>query len=189
MSLSKFQSTYLKTLGVGGLFLSLLGVTSSLLGHAGYFWNDTSSLPVGLWHLDSQQPQRGDIVLICPTQTPFFEIAKQRGYLKPGSCPGGTVPLLKPIVAVPGDRITVGHNEIRVNGNAIKNSVISPADTKGRAVSHPPLGTQTVPTKSVWVISSYSDRSFDSRYFGALPIQNIKGKATLVLRWPESKPL
>jgi type IV secretory pathway protease TraF len=40
-----------------------------------------------------------------------------------------------------------------------------------------------VPRGYVWLMSDYNPRSFDSRYFGPIPVKQIQGPAKLVLKW------
>jgi type IV secretory pathway protease TraF len=47
-------------------------------------------------------------------------------------------------------------------------------DRRGRVLPQIPLGSYVVRPGTVWVVSSYSPLSFDSRYFGAIPLGNIR---------------
>jgi type IV secretory pathway protease TraF len=38
-------------------------------------------------------------------------------------------------------------------------------------------GGYSVPAGEVWLLSGHDPRSFDSRYFGAVPVTNIQGVA------------
>jgi type IV secretory pathway protease TraF len=40
-----------------------------------------------------------------------------------------------------------------------------------------PAGFHSVRTGEVWLLSVHHPRSFDSRYFGAVPVTNIQGVA------------
>src|SRR5258708_39776671 len=74
---------------------------------AGLRLNLTGSLPVGLYVAARAAPVRGALVLVClPSEVAAF--ARARGYVpRGGACPGGIVPIGKPIVAMPGDTVTV----------------------------------------------------------------------------------
>ena len=77
---------------------------------AGLRINDTPSMPRGLWRVvatDSAPLRDGAVVTICPPDTPPIRVGAGRGYLPPGSCPGGYEPLVKPIAATAGDCVTV----------------------------------------------------------------------------------
>jgi type IV secretory pathway protease TraF len=44
-----------------------------------------------------------------------------------------------------------------------------------------PAGTYQVPPGEIWTVSSYSPESFDSRYFGPVPLANVRGRARPLL--------
>ena len=90
--------------------------------------------------------------------------ARERGYLAPGwGCDGGVAPLLKQVVALPGDWVDVSPDGIRVNGREIANSARLAVDGAGRPM--PPPAAGEVPAGHIWLFSGHA-QSFDSRYFG-----------------------
>lgn len=135
--------------------------------------NSTASLPRGLWITtgDAGPARAGDVVLICPPTDP-----QTRRYVAPGFCPGRLVPLLKPVVAVAGDRVTATANGITVNGRAIPNSAPVGKDEGGRPLKAYKFGTYIVRAGQIWLISSYDSLSYDSRYFGPLDTNQIDDK-------------
>jgi conjugative transfer signal peptidase TraF len=134
--------------------------------------NSSPSLPIGLYITSADK--RANLVEFCPP-VPFAAMAIARGYRSAGACPDGATPLLKPVVAVPGDVVELSNSGVAVNGNLLSNTAPLCADSKGRALTHWPFGRYTVPSGTVWVASSYSSRSFDSRYFGPIKISVIRG--------------
>ena len=84
------------------------------------------------------------------------------------------MPLLKPIVAKAGDVVDVSDHGIAVNGSLLRNSAPLRVDTKGRPLPAWGFGCYVVAPGTVWVASSYNPRSFDSRYFGPVPISAIR---------------
>jgi len=73
-------------------------------------------------------------------------------------------PLLKQVVALPGDWVDVSPDGIRVNGREIANSARLAVDGAGRPL--PPLSVSgEVPADHVWLFSGHA-QSFDLRYFG-----------------------
>lgn len=145
----------------------------------GLTWNASQSMPEGIYQVApmAYPVARGKIVTVCPdTQAAALGLA--RGYLDPGSaCADGVAALLKPVAAVPGDTVTVSARGVSVNGRLIPNSAALSADDMGRTLQSVPAGVYAVPQGAVWVISSHDPRSFDSRYYGPVPVQNIKGIA------------
>jgi conjugative transfer signal peptidase TraF len=155
---------------------------AALLGHAhGFRINHTPSLPVGLWRIEpSRGPiERGQIVSFCPPDTPFFRRALAQRWIGHGRCHGGWVPLLKPVVAIPGDRIALGATGITVNGRAIAGSA-----RMALGAGEIPAGSYSLKSDEVWVISTSHPRSLDSRYFGAIGQSRIDGIARPVWVWP-----
>jgi conjugative transfer signal peptidase TraF len=81
---------------------------------------------------------------------------------------------MKPAVARAGDSLRLSEKGMTVNGRALPNSVPLLKDTANRPLSPWPYGTYTVQPGTVWVVSDYHSRSFDSRYFGPIPEGLIK---------------
>ena len=156
---------------VGLLALGTLGCMLMVPAIAGIRLNDSPSLPVGLYVVTSDRS--ADLVEFCPTE-PYASLSAERGYRSGGSCPDGGAPLMKPIVAQPGDMVEISSHGFAVNGNALPNSVPLNVDTEGRSLQHWPFGKYRVETGTVWVISSYNRRSFDSRYFGPVGENRIR---------------
>ena len=98
-----------------------------------------------------------------------------RGYRSLGNCPDGAAPLMKPVVASAGDIVEVSSLGITVNGMCcLPNTAPKDKDSKGRPMQPWPNGQYRVPQGFVWVASSYNPWSFDSRYFGPLPVSIIR---------------
>lgn len=165
------------------------GVAASLaagltLAHvSGLRLNFTHSAPSGLWHVRAIAPaalERGKLVEVCPPPAPIVVAMRERGYLSQGwlgRCePAGVAALLKPVAAVAGDRVTVHHGEpVKVNGVALANTKAE------KGIPAWPDGEYVVQPGQVWLFSSYSAGSFDSRYFGPVPVTNVRGEASPIL--------
>ncbi len=119
-------------------------------------------------------PVRGAIVLAClPPEVAAF--ARERGYVpRGGACPGGGVPVGKPVLAIPGDTVTVTPNGILVNGAPVPNSQPLASDRQGRLLPRLAVGRYVVGPGELWVVSPYSRLSFDSRYFGAVEAAHVR---------------
>jgi conjugative transfer signal peptidase TraF len=146
---------------------------------AGLRFNESSSLPIGFWRVSAagRDLQRGHIVSFCPPDTPVIREAWRRGYLGKGLCESGYEPLLKPVAAIAGDRLSQTEEGISINGHLIANSKSLNRDGLGRTLPSPVAHDVFVAKGEVWVISSYHPLSFDSRYFGPVPISRIEGLA------------
>jgi conjugative transfer signal peptidase TraF len=158
-----------------GLFAALILCAHS----AGLRVNESPSLPIGIWRVSplERDLRRGDIISFCPPDTPAFREAWRRGYLSTGHCEGGYEPLLKPVAAIAGDRVSGTDDGISINGRLIASSKRLNRDGLGRILPSPGARDVIVAKGEVWVISSYNPLSFDSRYFGPVPISSIVGLA------------
>jgi conjugative transfer signal peptidase TraF len=145
---------------------------------AGLRINATASMPCGLWRVRAGEPiEGGEIVTICPPDRPDIREAAHRGYIPSGSCPGGYEPLVKPIAAVAGDVVTVTPQGIAVDDRPVANTAPLAEDEAGRKLHPIPIGAYRVAPGEVWLLSGHDPRSFDSRYFGAVPVANVQGVA------------
>jgi conjugative transfer signal peptidase TraF len=143
---------------------------------AGLRLNLTASLPVGLYLASGAAPVRGSIVLACLPPM-VAEFARERGYVPRGDeCPGGVIPVGKPVLAIGGDTVTVTPTALLVNSAPVPNSQPLAADRKGRRLPQLALGRYVVSPGEIWVLSSYSRLSFDSRYFGAVKVSQVRAR-------------
>jgi conjugative transfer signal peptidase TraF len=168
---------------VGGFALAMT-VIAAVAWAIGLRWNHTPSYPRGLWRIVSPYDPahaKGSLVLFCPPATTLFRVGRERGYLAAGVCSGGTGALIKRVVAVPGDRVTVTPNGVSVNGRELPNSRALPVDAAGRPL--PSASGGPVPPGRVWVLSEYHPRSFDSRYYGSIEVSRLQGVVTPVWIW------
>lgn len=130
--------------------------------------NLTGSMPVGLYLNTRGTLARGSIVLACLPGDVAAE-AMVRDYVpRGGSCPHGTMPVGKPVLALPGDTIIVAATTLLLNGVAVPNSGALSSDRKGRRLPVLQQGKYHVSPGEVWLLSTHSPFSFDSRYFGAV---------------------
>lgn len=143
--------------------------------------NTSSSLPIGLYQVASGQD--ATMVEFCPPE-PFGSMANARGYRQRGTCPDGGAPLMKPVVARSGDVVSVSNRGVAVNGRGLLNSVPLTRDTGGRPLTPWPYGTYTVQPGTIWVVSGYHPRSFDSRYFGPIPEVLVRNRVRPLLALP-----
>jgi conjugative transfer signal peptidase TraF len=144
---------------------------------AGVRVNTTPSMPIGLWAITSTRtvPRRGDIVTACLPDGPALRQAMQRGYVASGACPDGAEPLVKSVAASGGDFVTVSPAGISINGMPIGNTAPLARDEAGRVLHSVPAGSYCVAPGELWLLSGHDPRSFDSRYFGAVPAANVLG--------------
>lgn len=162
-----------------GLVLGSLFVLFQAFGWLGLRINASNSLPVGIY----LETDESDLVEFCPPER-WGRFAAERGYRSRGVCRDGASPLLKPVVACAGETVHLSPSGIRVRGGLIPNTAPRRVDSKGRALAPYLFGTHRVEAGTVWVASSYSDRSFDSRYMGPIPTSTIRARLRpLVTLW------
>lgn len=174
MSRKSGRTFALWTLGLGALAVA----AAVPLYLAGYRYNETPSLPRGVWRLIPPTFERGEIVAFCPDpETPAIRIALDRGYIREGACPGGIEPMFKPIVGIAGDTVEIDAAGVRVAGTRLPASSRPHAvDGTGAAMPAQPR-RQVIPPSTLFVVSTYSPWSYDSRYFGPIHRSQVTGAA------------
>ena len=159
-------------------------VLGAYCNQAGYRLNQTISMPLGWYHLTPRADRplkRGVLVVFCPPQSKVFAQAVERHYLKAGPCPNHTQPLLKPVAAIPGDTVLLSPSGVRINGLMLAGSPVLFRDSAGRPIPHLLWGEHRVQPTEIWLISTHSTQSFDSRYFGPIQVSQIQWIATPIL--------
>jgi conjugative transfer signal peptidase TraF len=146
---------------------------------AGLRFNETPSMPLGLWRVAGAHApvRRGDIVAVCPPETDAVRVAAERGYIPTGHCAGGYKPLLKPVAATGGDVVAISAAGVAVNGQEVPATAQLALDSAGRPLKPVSVGSYRVAPGEIWLLSGYDPRSFDSRYFGPVPVANVQGIA------------
>lgn len=141
--------------------------------HFGFRINLTNSMKEGIYKVDDSAPiMRGSTVEVCLP----LNIAKRafdRGYIGKGRCDSGYTPLVKKVIAIPQDTVSIYSNGMVVN-NKFYSAPQSKVDSKGRV-----LRAKTIHDKAINGYLVYGSnnlkKSWDSRYFGVLPRANIMG--------------
>jgi len=101
-------------------------------------------------------PQRGDVVL--------FDL------------PEKTQPLVKRVLALPGETIAVREGHTYINGRPLEEPWVT-------YFGGPDYPTTRVPADHVFVLGDNRRDSRDSRFFGPVPMEAIRGHVILIL-WP-----
>jgi conjugative transfer signal peptidase TraF len=141
-----------------------------------------SAAPAGIYRLDSVLAGRGDLVLAClPTEV--AQAGLTRGYLQRGDCPAKAEPIAKVIGAIPGDGVELEPGWVAVNGMKFTNSQTAARDSAGRPLTHVLSGAYQVGTGEVWLFGFNNIRSWDARYFGPMPLANVRGVLRPLMTW------
>lgn len=86
---------------------------------------------------------------------------------------------IKRVVAVSGDKIEIKHGHVFINGEELPEPYL-----QFRDAGDWPL--REVPPNAIWVLGDNRNNSEDSRYFGEVPLKNIKGRAFFRF-WPPNR--
>jgi conjugative transfer signal peptidase TraF len=154
--------------------LTTIGAVAFLLASTGeqspkrLIWNASESVPIGLYRL---RPLRKlavtDLVAVQPPE-PLATSLSEGGYLPRG------IPMLKRILALPGQTVCRDHLTIAVDDIALGQA--RERDGHGRLL---PVwqGCRVVADGEVFLMNWQSADSLDGRYFGVLPATVIIGRA------------
>jgi signal peptidase I len=113
-----------------------------------------------------QDPRRGDvIVFVYPVDT--------------------SKDFIKRVIGEPGDTVEVKHKQVYINGEKMNDPygqfVEGPGDNS-RLTPRDNFGPVRVPDDQVFVMGDNRDRSYDSRFWGFVPLDDVRGKA-FVIYW------
>ena len=100
-----------------------------------------------------------------------------------GACAGDAEPVGKIVGALPGDIVEIEPGWVAVNGVRFKRSAVAARDSAGRPLPHVAWGSHRVAAGQVWLFGFNDRRSWDSRYFGPVPLANVRGEIKPVVVW------
>jgi conjugative transfer signal peptidase TraF len=141
-----------------------------------------SAAPAGVYRIAGHEVRRGELVAAClPISVAKLGLA--RGYLRAGDCPGNAEPVDKVIGALPGDLLDIEPTSVSVNGVRFPGSKTASRDSAGLPLAHVAWGKRRVAPGEVWLFGFNDRRSWDSRYFGPVPLAAIRGELKPVVTW------
>ena len=129
------------------------------------------------------EPARGDVIVF---DSPFAGDQPEESFLDKvtrnvtealGIRTAGAADLIKRIVAVSGDTVQIREGVLEVNGVKVAEPYVADGS------SMPDTALTVVPVGHVWVLGDNRDKSQDSRRFGAVPVDEVVGRA-FVRVWP-----
>ena len=131
-------------------------------------WNASGSVPIGLYAVHRVDSLRVNELLVVMPPEPLATFLDERHYLPKG------VPLLKHVLALPGQTVCRSDRTITVDGVAM-------GDALDRDHLSRPLpiwrGCRVVGGGDVFLMNRQSGDSLDGRYSGPLPTTTIVGQA------------
>jgi signal peptidase I len=109
----------------------------------------------------SDKPRRGDLIVFPFPRDPSKDFIKR-------------------LIGLPGEKLEIKDKVVHINGapltepyKAIRTPVVYSATTNPRDN----FGPITIPEGSLFVLGDNRDNSFDSRFFGFIPIADVEAKA------------
>jgi len=158
-----------------------------LAGLAGARINTTRSIPIGLYWTSEGPIRKGDYVMACPPPEGVFALAKARGYLGAGFCPGNYSALMKRVAALEGDKIEITREGVSVNGELWPASAPREVDSAGRPLPRYPATHFVLGVGEVLLMSEANATGFDGRYFGPVLKGAVLDGMSPVLIWSPVK--
>ena len=111
-------------------------------------------------------PRRGDIIVF------IYPVDKKKDFIKR-------------VIGLPGDRIKIMNRKISINGKIVSDPFGTYDNNLQRNENFGPI---SVPKDSLFVMGDNRDHSYDSRYWGFVPMEFVKGKALIIYwSWPNWK--
>lgn len=137
-------------------------------------YNPSDSAPHGWYTLIPAHRLKVGQRVLANLPMPTAAFASARGYLPM------SVPVLKPIAATEGHRVCTDGRAILIRNRFV--AVARDTDGAGRALPqwH---GCRDLQADEVFLLSSHSPASFDSRYFGPLQTTQIIGRVIPLWTW------
>jgi conjugative transfer signal peptidase TraF len=132
--------------------------------------NETLSEPVGFYRLVEHREEefRRGMYVVFPVPRELHALVYGRHWMKNG------IPFLKELAGLAGDRVCIVSHRLEINGRYI--GPIFERDSQGQPLPQHP-GCFDVQAGTFFAASRILDKSFDGRYFGPLPLSQLRGEA------------
>ena len=130
------------------------------------------------------QPNRGDIIVFRDPAAPDIEESIPELFLRTvleavGVRVRGHDDLIKRVIGLPGETLSIEDNRVHIDGVPLAEPYLP------NGVTMPSLEPVTIGRDEVFVMGDNRRSSFDSRNFGTIPMEDVIGKAFIVI-WPFS---
>jgi signal peptidase I len=114
------------------------------------------------------KPQRGDVIVFIFPQDPSKDYIKR-------------------VIGLPGDKVQVINKKVYINNKILNTPQARYDDPLMMPAPHSPIesprdnfGPVEVPPNAYFVMGDNRDHSYDSRFWGFVPMRDLKGKATII---------
>jgi len=120
-----------------------------------------------------KKPERGDVVVF------IYPLDREKDFIKR-------------VIAVEGDTIQIRDKKVYVNGKLFSGMEniqhTDPRILPGSVQPRDNMGPVTVPKGKIFVMGDNRDQSYDSRFWGFVPLKDLKGEAfTIYWSWNSDK--
>jgi conjugative transfer signal peptidase TraF len=170
-------------LGFLAAFAVILAILVAVGEAIGLLISNTDSAGLtGIYRVVSRELKRGELVAACLP----FDFALQGltgGYLRTGACLGNAEPGGKIAGALPGDVVDIEPDWIAVNGRRIPHSAVASHDSAGLPLPRASWAKHKVAGREAWLLGLNDRRRCDSRYFGPVPLTNVRGQLEPIFTW------
>ena len=162
------------------LFISVLSIyVFTLLPSIFNLWiNISSSIPYGVYKRVDKYPQKEDYILFC-LEDELAKVSVERRYTTTGYCSFQSAPIGKKVVAAQGDLVKISKDGIEVNGKLLSNTRPSTYDLLERKM--PEYSMYRYLDNNEFIVASTKENSYDSRYFGIVRGEQIKGVIEMII--------
>lgn len=179
-----FAARFTRTFAIAGIAALILAFFSYACGAR---INRTNSLPKGLYWRVNKAPERGDIIAFWPDGSEPFRIARARGYILPGvynkTDGTGYELMLKRLMGLPGDTVSITDDGVIVNGSLLPNTVPLSHDNVGDPLPVVRFTDYRLAEHEALFVSDYLPRSYDARYFGVQQMRQIVEVVVPIYLW------
>lgn len=173
-----------------GIPLILLGLLAITIKHLPFLLNITPSMPMGIYHINQvTHIRRGEDVVVCLPDA-IAQVGLNNHYIHAShECSSGAEPLLKQVIALPGDQVWVTEHHMIVNGMIYAAFRLS-RSPEGHVVKSWIKPGHYV-AQGYWLYGQTEPYlSWDSRYYGGVPKRAIiKTVKPVWVYTPASKPI
>ncbi|WP_341021174.1 S26 family signal peptidase [Brevundimonas diminuta] len=157
------------TLAVMAVSVTLIGISVVIDPQPRLIWNASPSVPIGFYRVHTGElPGRDDLAVVAPPHR-IARYLDDGGYLPFG------LPLIKPVAALPGQRVCRVGDTISIDGTVA--GAAKASDRFGRPL---PVwqGCRTISVNQLFFMNPDREDSLDGRYFGPFPVSTVIGVAT-----------
>lgn len=128
------------------------------------------------------EPERGDVVVFRDPGEPEIDESIPEAVIRSvleavGVRTRGADDLIKRVIGLPGDTITISDDHVHVNGTTISEPYLE------EDVRMPDAGPFEIGADEVFVMGDNREFSFDSRRFGNIKLDSLVGRAFVII-WP-----